>query len=202
MMFFNKNTKYRVIIVTVILVIFGFALACSGYSETKEEVDEIRDDLEEIESSHADTKEKELKGEEKTETGLNKEAEYKLSASNLITRIGDHIVLIGEVTDDYNYGEITLENFKEYLGDFIMMFKESYCPDYLNLEPPVECEDHYKYIGRFMEHIGKSTEYFQNAIDSEDEDRMLYNMDKALLEIEKGNEWLEKANKNMNNYKN
>ena len=75
-----------------------------------------------------------------------------------------------------------------------MMFEESYYSDYLNLEPPVGHKEHYKYVGRFMEHIRRSTEYFQNAIDSEDEDEMLDNLQKALFEIEQSNEWLEKSN--------
>lgn len=190
--------KLKMIIsIIALLIIFSFSIFCGGYQEVKEKVDEVRSDSEEIELGLTETGKEESKTEEENETGLTEEVEYKLSAGNLITRIGDHLVLIGEVIDDYNYGDITLEEFKAYLGDFIMMFEESYYQDYLNLEPPVGYEDHYKYIGRFIEHIRKSTEYFQYAIDSENEDEMLDNLDKALVEIENGNEWLEEAKKEI-----
>ena len=48
-----------------------------------------------------------------------------------------------------------------------------------------------------MEHIKKSTEYFQSAIDSKDEGELLDNLEKASLEVENGHEWLEKANKKV-----
>lgn len=193
-MIFKGKTIYTVVPLLVIMLIIGFSLACGGYNEVKEKTEELRDDLEEIESSNnEDGGEEESKIEEETEIGMSNEAEYVLSSGNLLTRIGDHIVLIGEIAVEYDYGDITLEEFKAYLGDFIMMFNESYYPEYSELEPPIRYEDHYKYIGRFMEHIERSTKYFQGAIDSEDEGEMLANLDKSLLEIEYGNEWLEKV---------
>lgn len=78
-----------------------------------------------------------------------------------------------------------------------MMFNESYYLEYLELEPPIGYEDYYEYLGRAMEHIGRSSEYLQGFIDTNDEDEMLDNLDKALLELEQGSEWIEKATKEI-----
>ncbi|MBA7687109.1 hypothetical protein ES703_95569 [subsurface metagenome] len=68
--------------------------------------------------------------------------------------------------DDYDCDDITLEELKLYIGDFIMMFNESYYLEYLELEPPIGYEDYYEYLGRAMEHIGRSSEYLQGFIDT------------------------------------
>lgn len=78
-----------------------------------------------------------------------------------------------------------------------MMFNESYYPEYLELEPPIGYEDYYEYLGRAIEHIMKSTEYFQDFIDTNNENEMSVSLDKALLELEEGSEWIEKANEEI-----
>ena len=183
--------------ILVIIVILSFAVVCSGSDnpDSKEDVVVIE---EKEKTSGEDSEPAEEKDPEEEEFELSEEAEYLFSVNNVIGLIGNHLIIVGEASDDYDYGDITLEDFKAYIGDFMMMFEESYYPDYLDLEPPVGYEDYYKDIGRFMEHIRISTEYFQDAIDSENENEMQDNLDKALLEIEQGNEWLEKANEQVN----
>jgi len=190
--------KLKIIIsIAVLVIIFSFAVVCSG-SESPNSKEDVVVIEEKEKTSEEDSKPAEEKDSEEDKFELSEEAAYLFSVGNVIGLIGDHLIILGEASDDYNYGDITLEDFKTYIGDFIMMFNESYYPEYLDLKPPVGYGDHYKYVGRFMEHIERGTKYFQNSIDSEDEEEMLDNLDKALLEIEKGNEWLEKGDAEIN----
>jgi len=187
----SSNKLKMVIVLISFLIIFSFTLTCNNSGSDIEKETAILD--EEKEDAILDESEEEDGKSIETDTGMSKEAEYILSIGNLLTRIGDHLILIGEVMDDYDYGDITLGDLKLYIGDFIMMFNESYYPEFLSLEPTIGYEDYHKYLGRAMEHIEKSNEYFQKYIDTNDEDEMSINLDGALLELEQGSEWIEKS---------
>ena len=128
---FNKLKS--LIAISVLIVILSFAVVCSG-SENPDGKEDVVVIEEKEKTSGKDSEPAEGKDPEEEAFELSEEAEYLFSVDNAIGLIGSHLIIVGEASDDYEYGDITLEDFKLYLGDFIQMFEESYYPDYLNLE--------------------------------------------------------------------
>ena len=97
--------KLKMIIpMVILLLIFSFSIVCT--SESPESKDDQVDLEEEKNVTEKVLEPEDKKESEETETGMSREAEYFLSAGNLVTRIGDHISLVGEAATDYDYGDI------------------------------------------------------------------------------------------------
>lgn len=170
----NKK-KYFIILPIMVLLIMGFSLACGGTNAGVETTEVVEEPAKEAISDEA------LKDE--------RYIVAMLVLNNMIFEATDKS---STAAFDLAEGLISIEEFKVRMSEYVSDINNCY-DVYLHLEPSERFESTNEQMGEAMKHFLNSATYMEQAVKTDDINKMITYIQQVTSELKLGNSYMDKA---------